>query len=99
MRRGTYLQNFLFRSISTAGWDAAVAYGRTVRIYPLSDADHPGATRSLDMSSTVYRAAPVFEAGRTTAPTKLETTTSTSCLMEIAEDWQTADKRYITFRD
>ena len=63
MRSRTFLLNFLIRSISTAGWDAAVAYGYTMRIYPLADAKKPGETNFLDMSSTVYHAAPVFDAG------------------------------------
>jgi hypothetical protein len=62
MRSRTYLQNFLIRSISTAGWDAAVRYGYTMQVYPLAEASKPGKTRFLDMSSTVYRAAPVFDA-------------------------------------
>jgi hypothetical protein len=59
----TYLQNFLIRSISTAGWDAAVKYAYTVKVYPLAQAANPGKTTFLDMSGTVYRAAPVFDAG------------------------------------
>ncbi len=59
----TYLQNFLIRSISTAGWDAAVKYGRTMQIYPLDEAANPTPTTFLDMSQTVYRAAPRFDAG------------------------------------
>jgi hypothetical protein len=62
MRSLTYLQNFLIRSISTAGWDAAVEYGRTMKVYPLADASNPGDTNFLDMSSTVCRAAPEFNA-------------------------------------
>jgi hypothetical protein len=59
----TYLQNFLIRSISTAGWDAAVKYAYTMKVYPLAQAANPGKTIFLDMSGTVYRAAPVFDAG------------------------------------
>ena len=62
MRSRTYLQNFLIRSISSAGWDAAVKYGYTMQVYPLAEASNPGKTRFLDMSSTVYHAAPVFDA-------------------------------------
>ena len=62
MRSRTYLQNYLIRSISTAGWDAAVKYGKTLKIYPLSDAEKPGKTRFLDMSRQTYRAAPAFDA-------------------------------------
>ena len=58
----TFLQNYLIRSISTAGWDAAVEYGKTLKIYPLSSAKNPGETRFLDMSSQIYRAAPAFDA-------------------------------------
>jgi hypothetical protein len=62
MRSRTYLLNFLIRSISTAGWDAAVKYGYTMKVYPLSKAADPPKTNFLDMSATVYRAAPVFDA-------------------------------------
>ena len=62
MRSQTFLQNFLIRSISTAGWDAAVEYGKTLKIYPLSSSENPGKTRFLDMSSQPYRAAPAFDA-------------------------------------
>lgn len=62
MRSRTYLQNYLIRSISTAGWDAAVEYGKTLKIYPLSSAKNPSKTRILDMSSQTYRAAPAFDA-------------------------------------
>jgi len=62
MRSRTYLQNYLIRSISTVGWDAAVEYGHKMQIYPLAEADAPGETTFLDMSSTVYHAAPVFDA-------------------------------------
>jgi hypothetical protein len=62
MRSRTYLQNFLIRSISTAGWEAAVQYGRTMKVSPLADASNPGETTFLDMSSSVYRAAPEFNA-------------------------------------
>ena len=58
----TFLQNFLIRSISTAGWDAAVEYGKTLKIYPLASAKNPGKTRFLDMSRQPYRAAPAFDA-------------------------------------
>ena len=63
MRSRTYLQNFHIRSISTAGWDAAVEYAYTMKVYPLAQASNPGKTTFLDMSGTVYRAAPVFDAG------------------------------------
>ncbi len=62
MRSRTFLQNYLIRSISTAGWDAAVEYGKTLKIYPLSSAKNPGKTRFLDMSRQPYRAAPAFDA-------------------------------------
>jgi hypothetical protein len=62
MRSPTYLQNYLIRSISTAGWDAAVEYGHTMQIYSLAEADNPPTTRFLDMSSQLYRAAPAFDA-------------------------------------
>jgi hypothetical protein len=62
MHSRTYLLNFLIRSISTAGWDAAVKYGYNMKVYPLAQADNPGKTTFLDMSRTVYRAAPVFDA-------------------------------------
>jgi len=58
----TYLLNFLIRSISTEGWDAAVEYGRTMRVYSLAEAADPDETTFLDMSSAVYRAAPEFNA-------------------------------------
>lgn len=63
MHSRTYLQNFLIRSISSAGWDTAVEYAYKLRIYPLSEADNPGETRFLDMSQSVYRAAPEFDDG------------------------------------
>lgn len=63
MQSRTFLQNYLIRSISTAGWDAAVKYGYKLKIYPLAKAGNPPKTRFLDMSSTVYRAAPQFDAG------------------------------------
>ncbi|WP_035358331.1 DUF1214 domain-containing protein [Edaphobacter aggregans] len=59
----TYLQNFLIRSISTAGWNAALEYAYTMKVYPLAQAANPGKTTFLDMSGIVYRAAPVFDAG------------------------------------
>ncbi|MBL4796300.1 MAG: DUF1254 domain-containing protein [Oleispira sp.] len=62
MRSSTYLQNFLIRSISTDGWQAAVEYGYKMQIYPLSQAAKPAKTRFLDMSKTVYKAAPAFDA-------------------------------------
>ena len=62
MRSRTYLQNYLIRSISTAGWNAAVSYGKTLKIYPLSSLKNPGKTRFLDMSQQTYRAAPAFDA-------------------------------------
>lgn len=62
MRSRTFLQNFLIRSISTAGWDAAVEYGKTLKIYSLASAQKPGKTRFLDMSRQPYRAAPAFDA-------------------------------------
>ena len=62
MRSRTYLQNYLIRSISSAGWDAAVEYGHKMQIYPLADAGDPDETTFLDMSSKVYHAAPVFDA-------------------------------------
>ena len=62
LRSRTFLQNFLIRSISTAGWDEAVKYGKTMRIYRLADAQNPDKTRFLDMSQQVYRAAPEFDA-------------------------------------
>ena len=61
LRSRTYLQNFLIRSISTAGWDAAVQYAYNLKVYPLVEATNPGETIFLDMSSTVYRAAPAFD--------------------------------------
>jgi hypothetical protein len=63
MRSRTYLQNFLIRSISRGGWDAAVEYAYTMKVYPLAQGSSPGKTIFLDMSATVYRAAPVFDAG------------------------------------
>jgi hypothetical protein len=62
MRSCTFLQNFLIRSISTAGWNAAVEYAYTMKVYPLAQATNPGKTTFLKMSDTVYRAAPVFDA-------------------------------------
>jgi hypothetical protein len=62
MHSRTYLQNFLIRSISTAGWDAAVNYGKTLKIYPLTSSGNIGETLFLDMSSQPYRAAPAFDA-------------------------------------
>ena len=63
MRSGTYLQNFLIRSISTAGWNAAVEYAYTMKVYPLAQASNPGKTTFLDISGTVFRGAPAFDAG------------------------------------
>src|SRR5271163_3843006 len=62
MRSRTYILNFLIRSISTAGWGAAVRYAYTVKVHPLAQASNPGETTFLDMSSVVYRAAPAFDA-------------------------------------
>jgi hypothetical protein len=39
-----------------------VEYGYKLQIYPLSEAAKPGKTRFLDMSQSVYRAAPEFDA-------------------------------------
>jgi hypothetical protein len=63
MRSRTYLQNFLIRSISTAGWDAAVKYAYTMKVYPVAQASNPRKTTFLDVSGTIYRAAPDFNAG------------------------------------
>jgi hypothetical protein len=63
MRSRTFLQNIDIRSISTAGWDAALKYAYTMKVYPLAQAANPGKTTFLDVSGTVYRAAPVFDAG------------------------------------
>jgi hypothetical protein len=63
MRSRTYLQNFLIRSISAAGWDAAVKYAYTMKVYPLAQESNPAETTFLDISGTVYRAAPLFDAG------------------------------------
>ena len=62
MRSRTFLQNFLIRSISSAGWDAAVEYGYTLKIYPLAHPEDADKTRFLDMSQQPYRAAPAFDA-------------------------------------
>ena len=62
MRSRTYLQNFLIRSISTAGWEAAVEYGKALKIYSFSPSKKPAKTRFLDMSRRIYHAAPAFDA-------------------------------------
>ena len=62
MHSRTFLQNFLIRSITTADWDTAVEYAYNMKIYPLAKADNPPETNFLDMSQTVYRAAPAFDA-------------------------------------
>jgi hypothetical protein len=63
MHSRTYLQNFLIRSISAAGWSAAVEYAYTMKVYPLAQASNPDKTTFLDMSGKVYRAVPEFDAG------------------------------------
>ena len=61
MRSRTFLQNFLIRSISSEGWDAAVAYAYNMQIYPLSKSENPDKTNFLDMSKTGYKAATAFD--------------------------------------
>jgi hypothetical protein len=43
------------------GWDAAVAFGKTARIYPFSEADNPKPTRFIEGSKKVYKPAPTFD--------------------------------------
>ena len=49
MHSRTYLQNYLIRSISTAGWDVAVEYGYTMEVYPLAKAANPSKTKFPDL--------------------------------------------------
>ena len=43
------------------GWDAAVAFGKTARIYPLSEAANPKPTRFIQASQKKYDPAPSFD--------------------------------------
>ena len=43
------------------GWDAAVAYLKTVRIYPLSEADNPKPTKFIQGAQRKYDAQPQFD--------------------------------------
>jgi hypothetical protein len=58
LRSDTYAGYALLRSIPKSGSDAdvasAVAYGRRVRIYPLSQAGAPPATTFVDVADVVY---------------------------------------------
>jgi hypothetical protein len=58
MPSDTYQNYALLRSIPASGKDAdvakALAYGKRVKLYPLSQAGHPPATTFLDASDVIY---------------------------------------------
>ena len=64
-RSRTYLINTLFRAVPTeggdAGWAAAVAYARTLKIYPLAEAAAPRPVTFVDVSRLPFRGTPAFD--------------------------------------
>jgi hypothetical protein len=89
MQSDTYESYALLRSILTAASDAdvakAVAYGKRVKLYPLSRAAHPSATQFVDAIDVVYDA---------NIPWDLRFFQSLDRIVQI-ESWQTRDKAMI----
>jgi hypothetical protein len=65
VRSNTYQHIICMRLIprdkGRKGWEAAVVFGKTARIYPLSEADNPKPTRFIQGSQKTYDAAPRFD--------------------------------------
>jgi hypothetical protein len=65
LRSGSYLNFIPGRTIprdkGQKGWDAAVDYIKSLRIYPLSDASSPKPNKFIDGSQKQYRAQPMFD--------------------------------------
>ena len=65
VRSDTYQHNVTMRIIprdkGQKGWDAGVEYGKTARIYPLSEADNPKPNRFIQGSLKKYDSAPMFD--------------------------------------
>jgi hypothetical protein len=85
----TYEGYALLRSILKSSSDAdiakAVAYGKRIKLYPLSEAAHPVATQFVDAIDVVYDA---------TIPWDLRYFQSLDRIVQI-EPWQTRDKAMI----
>jgi hypothetical protein len=85
----TYEGYGLLRSILKSGRDAdiaaAVAYGKQIKLYPLSQAAHPPETRFVDAIDVVYDA---------TIPWDMRYFESLNRIVQI-EPWQTRDKAMI----
>jgi hypothetical protein len=65
LRSRTYDVHMLFRSIPAdegdEGWRAAVAYAKTLKLYPLSDARAPRPTEFVDATSKPFSGTPHFD--------------------------------------
>ncbi len=65
LRSRTFVINTLFRAVPAetgdAGWAAAVAYARTLRIYPLADAAAPTPAAFADVSRIPFPGTPTFD--------------------------------------
>ncbi len=65
LRSGSYLHLIPGRTIprdkGQKGWDAAVDYIKSLRIYPLSEAGSPKPTKFIDGAQKEYRAQPMFD--------------------------------------
>jgi len=65
VRSNTYQHIICMRLIPVdkgrKGWDAAVAFGKTARIYPLSEADNPKPTKFVQASQKLFKPAPQFD--------------------------------------
>ena len=65
LRSSTYVINTLFHAVPTetgdAGWAAAVAYARTLKIYPLADAAAPKPVAFADVSRIPFPGTPTFD--------------------------------------
>ncbi len=65
LQSGSYLHLIPGRTIprdkGQKGWDAAVDYIQSLRIYPLSEAKSPRPTRFIDGAQKEYRAQPMFD--------------------------------------
>ena len=65
LRSRTYLINALFRAVPAehgdGGWAAAVAYARTLKIYPLAEAAAPRPVTFADVSRIPFPGTPAFD--------------------------------------
>jgi len=82
---GYALLRSILKSSSEADIAKAVAYGKQIKFYPLSQADHPPATQFVDVIGVVYDA---------TIPWDMRYFESLNRIVQI-EPWQTRDKAMI----